>query len=46
MTNNLPYVEPIEYEDHSAQAIGGMVRKNVPRWGEIVAAKAKGYSDG
>jgi hypothetical protein len=43
--NNLPYVEPIEFDGHSAQAPDGMLRKNVARWKEIVAAKAKGYSD-
>lgn len=42
MTNNLPYAERIEYEDYSAQAPGGMVRKNTIRWPNIVAAKAKG----
>jgi hypothetical protein len=43
MMNNLPYVERIEYEDYSKQAPGGMVRKNVVRWSEIVEAKAKEY---
>lgn len=43
MTNNLPYAARIEYEDYSAQAPGGMVRKAVLRWEEIVEKKAKAY---
>ncbi len=41
MMNNLPYAERIEYEGHSKQAPGGMVRVNAVKWARIVAAKAK-----
>lgn len=43
-TNNLPYAERIEYDGWSRfKAPQGMVRKNVTRWDEIVAAKAREY---
>lgn len=41
-TNNLLYVIPIEYDDWSAQARGGVVRPNVLRWDAIVQSVAKG----
>ncbi|AMD43328.1 tail completion or Neck1 protein [Pseudomonas phage ZC01] len=43
-TNNLPYAHRIEFDGWSRyKAPQGMVRKNVARWDEIVAAKAKEY---
>lgn len=43
-TNNLPYAERIEYDGWSRfKAPQGMVRKNVVRWDDIVAAKAREY---
>lgn len=43
-TNNLPYAERIEYDGWSRfKAPAGMVRKNVARWDQIVAAKAREY---
>lgn len=39
-TNNLPYVERIEYDGWSRQAPEGMVRKHVAQWQRIVSAKA------
>lgn len=43
-TNNLPYAHRIEFDGWSRyKAPQGMVRKNVVRWDEIVAAKAKEY---
>lgn len=43
-TNNQPYAERIEYDGWSRfKAPSGMVRKNVVRWDEIVAAKAREY---
>lgn len=44
MTNNLPYVARIEFDAWSPQRPEGMIRKNAMRWREIVAAKAKGYT--
>jgi hypothetical protein len=41
-TNNLPYIIPIEYDSYSAQAPNGIVRANIARWDQIVAAAAKG----
>lgn len=42
--NNLPYAERIEYDGWSRyKAPEGMVRRNVIRWQEIVAAKAAAY---
>jgi hypothetical protein len=43
LTNNLPYVERIEYEGFSAQAPEGMVRINAARWAEIVKKNAEAY---
>lgn len=45
-TNTMPYAYRIEYESWSAQAPGGMVRSNIPRWKSIVAAKAKVFING
>lgn len=43
-TNNLPYAYRIEFDGWSRyKAPQGMVRKNVARWDQIVAAKAKEY---
>lgn len=43
-TNNLPYAHRIEFDGWSRyKAPQGMVRKNVARWDQIVAAKAKEY---
>jgi hypothetical protein len=42
-TNNLPYVERIEYDGWSKQAPEGMLRKHVASWRRIVDAKAKAY---
>lgn len=43
-TNNLPYAERIEYDGWSRfKRPEGMVRKNVVRWDDIVAAKAREY---
>lgn len=43
-TNNLPYAERIEFDGWSRfKAPAGMVRKNVARWDEIVAAKAREF---
>lgn len=43
-TNNLPYAERIEYDGWSRfKAPAGMVRKNVAKWDQIVAAKAREY---
>lgn len=39
-TNNLPYVERIEYDGWSRQAPEGMVRKHIAQWQRIVSAKA------
>ncbi len=39
-TNNLPYVERIEYDGWSRQAPEGMVRKHIAQWQRIVGAKA------
>lgn len=36
LTNNLPYIEALEY-GHSQQAPNGMVRKNIARFKRIVA---------
>lgn len=36
LTNNLPYVEAIEFGAHSSKAPTGMVRKNVIRFGQII----------
>lgn len=44
-TNTMPYAYRIEYDGWSQQAPGGMVRSNIPRWPQIVAAKAKAFSD-
>lgn len=44
-TNTMPYAYRIEYDGWSAQARGGMVRSNIIRWPQIVAAKAKAFSD-
>ncbi len=44
-TNNLPYIEKLEYEGHSRQAPNGMFRLSIARWDEIVKAKAKGYKE-
>lgn len=46
MTNNLPYVEAIEFDGHSAQAPSGMFRLSVMRWEEIVKKKAQAYGAG
>lgn len=43
--NTMPYAYRIEYDGWSAQARGGMVRANVPKWRAIVAAKSKEFSD-
>lgn len=45
MSNTMPYAARIEFDEWSAQAPKGMMRLNALRWQEIVAAKAKGYSD-
>ena len=45
LTNNLPYVERIEFEGYSRQAPGGMARRNIARWKEIVEAKARGIPE-
>lgn len=42
-TNNLPYVERIEYDGWSKQAPEGMVRRHVASWKRIVAAKARAF---
>lgn len=42
LSNNLPYVEKIEYEGHSGQAPEGMVRVNCANWNQIVINCAKG----
>lgn len=43
-TNNLPYAYRIEFDGWSRyKAPQGMVRKNVARWDQIVAAKAREY---
>ena len=43
-TNNLPYAERIEFDGWSRfKAPQGMVRRNVTRWDDIVAAKAREY---
>ena len=41
MTNNLPYVIPIEFDGISGKAPEGMVRVNTLRWDSIVAANTK-----
>lgn len=43
LTNNLPYVERIEYDGWSRQAPEGMVRKHVAMWRRIVEAKARAF---
>ena len=44
LRNNLPYAYRIEFDGWSRyKAPQGMVRKNVARWDQIVAAKAKEY---
>lgn len=42
-TNTMPYAYRIEYEGWSAQARGGMVRSNLPKWQGIVDAKAREF---
>lgn len=41
LTNNLPYAIPIEFDGHSAQAPGGVVRQNTAKWSQIVASNVK-----
>lgn len=43
LTNNLPYINRLEFDGHSKQAPAGMVRKNVTRFEKLLrrAAKAK-----
>ena len=36
LTNNLPYITPLEY-GHSSQAPAGMVRKNIARLEQVIA---------
>ncbi|URA07002.1 virion structural protein [Xanthomonas phage Elanor] len=43
-SNNLPYVQTIEYDGHSRQAPEGMVRRHLAAWQRIVSAKAKAFS--
>lgn len=40
LSNNLPYIERLEYGSHSKQAPNGMVRLNVQRWQAIIDAAA------
>lgn len=44
-SNNLPYVERIEYDGWSAQAPEGMVRRHVAMWGRIVEAQARALAN-
>lgn len=40
LTNNLPYIIPLEYEGHSGQQPEGMVRVNADNFQKIVRQKA------
>jgi hypothetical protein len=45
--NNLKYAGAIEYDGHSSQAPGGMVRVNTSRWDQVVrqALRRVSYGD-
>ena len=41
LTNNLPYINRLEYDAWSKQAPGGMVRRNVTRFDRLLREAAK-----
>ncbi len=45
LTNNVPYIEPLEF-GHSRQAPGGMVRRNIARFHYLVQDAAQGEGGG
>jgi hypothetical protein len=40
-SNNVEYIIPLEYNQHSPQAPSGMLRKNVRNWNSIVSEQAR-----
>ena len=44
LSNALPYVFPIEYEGHSKKSPGGMVRRNIARFRQLIKSEIQTLS--